>query len=113
MLLKEFGEVDNKKKIGKIIYLYCKKCWNVLYQGGKFNGKVYNHLTTVILNNFEQADLATLYKYLLSIEAQNMTIWECMKRAREFNLQEKSQVEKEKIASLQIKEYDDYLGDLL
>ena len=43
-----------------------------------------------------------------------MSIWTCLKNAREFNRQEKSRVEKEKISSLQIKEYDDYnLGDFI
>lgn len=86
----------------------------MLYKNGKFNGAAYNHLFNVILNNFEQGDLTTLYKYLLEIEAQNMSIWTCLKNAREYNRQEKSRVEKEKISSLQIKEYDDYnLGDFI
>ena len=86
----------------------------MLYKDGKFNGAAYNYLFNVILNNFEQGDLTTLYKYLLEIEAQNMSIWTCLKNAREYNRQEKSRVEKEKISSLQIKEYDDYnLGDFI
>lgn len=88
----------------------------MLYAGGKFNGRAYNYLLNVILNNFEQADLTTLYKYLIDLEVnknETITIWECLKRAREANLQEKSLVEKEKIALLQVKEYDDYLGDII
>lgn len=72
------------------------------------NYGAYNYVYNAIFNNVNKQDLWVIYKYLTTIEAKDMTIWECMKQAQKFVVNESRDVEKEKLAKLQVKDYSDY-----
>lgn len=113
-LLEEFAKLNKEQRIKKITILFGKKCWTVLFNSQGINWRVYNYIFNTVSNNAYQEDLYTLYKYLLSIEPKEATIWNVLKEARKFADKEKEMAEKEKVKSLSAKQYKDFdLGDLL
>lgn len=95
--------------------MYFKKCWQgVLYQHGKFNYRAYNYVRNMVINYFGNSDLYKIYKYLVIINPQNMTVIDCLEKARKYAEDENAKAEKAKIKAQNITAYnDDLLGELL
>ena len=95
--------------------MYFKKCWQgILYQHGKFNYGAYNYVRNQIIDYFGNSDLYKIYKYLVLIEPQNMTVIDCLEKARQYAEKENFKAEQAKIKEQHIEAYnDDLLGELL
>lgn len=114
-LISEFQKLPDEKKLNRAIKIYFGKCWQgILYQGGKFNYNAYTYVKNAIFNNFTRQDLYLFYSFLLDLEERPLKIFDCLKAAKKFTEEEKSNYEKEQIKKLSVKKYDDFdLGDLL
>lgn len=66
----------------------------------------------MILNNFEETDLDLFYEYVIDLQPQNMNIYTCLNKAREFAKVRNEEAEKEKLKHLNINQYEDF-GDIL
>ena len=94
--------------------MYFKKCWQgVLYQKGKFNYRAYNYVRNVIIDYFGMSDLYKIYKYLVYMNPCDMTVIDCLEKARKYAEEENAKAEKAKVQELNPKAYSDLLGDLL
>ena len=112
-LLNEFQELPKQQKLNKLASMYFKKCWkSALIVNGKFNFSAYNYIKKTINENIESQEQYLFYKYLLSIEPTPLTIFDCLKLAKEYVKNENKKIEQAKIKSLEIGEQVDY-GDLL
>lgn len=75
------------------------------------NYAAFHYVSNVILNNFNKQELYLLYKYLLNAATESMTIFDCLKKAKQYIEEEKRLAEKEKLKSLEVGKQADY-GDL-
>lgn len=76
------------------------------------NFKAYNYVSNTIFDNFNEIELYSFFKYLLQKDYTPMTIFECLRNAKKFIEEEKTNTEREKLKELKIEKQADY-GDLL